>query len=101
MLEFEKMKKCKRFFEKTRKKFILLLYLRSFFNETMLNGDFCFKIERLYCFLSQFVSVGRGIHLECDGSLLCQMCFFCFYFDKLDVSSPKMKLYIQILQYSR
>lgn len=43
MLGFEKMKKCKRFFEKTRKKFILLRIGHLFSKEKVEKGDFCFK----------------------------------------------------------
>ena len=43
MLGFEKMKKCKRFFEKTRKKFVLFEKRRCFFNKKGLKRDICFK----------------------------------------------------------
>jgi len=44
MLEFEKMKKCKYFFEKTRKKFFCCIKSVYFSIKKGVNGDFCFKI---------------------------------------------------------
>ena len=44
MYDFEKMKKCKHFFEKTRKKFVLLSIFGCFFNKSAGKGDFCLRI---------------------------------------------------------
>lgn len=74
MLEFEKMKNCQLFFEKTRKKFVLLCFVRCFSNKNGIKGDFCFKNALLCAFWFQIVNV-------CVEYLMLFRAFcFCFSF---------------------
>lgn len=66
MYDFEKMKKCKHFFEKTRKKFVLLLNLRCFSKKMRINGDFCLNIALFVELYVQYVSVISKLVLKMD-----------------------------------